>query len=92
MPTFASHVMDNFGGFLCKYGLERYVLVTWITKYKVHQPIRLEMIVGCVVIQYGGPVGRAREQCTQILETVDAAQPNSRRSAAKQSTECTSTK
>ena len=41
---------------------------------------------------YGGPVGRAREQCTQILETVDAAQPNSRRSAAKQSTECTSTK
>ena len=51
MPTFASHVMDNFGGFPCKYGLERYVLVTWITKYKVHQPIRLEMIVGCVVIQ-----------------------------------------
>ena len=33
------------------------------------------------VLYYGGPVGRAREQCTQILETVDAAQPNNRRSA-----------
>ena len=55
-----------------------------LTTIVIKQVLRVVLILTIISFnrtEYGGPVGRAREQCTQILETVDAAQPNSRRSA-----------